>query len=98
MPATTTPCRHWDNDHPCGNPNTRNYLTGPRCSAHTPAATADKPETTPDPNRTLTALRATAGTIWSYKTTDTALNDQRAIATGKRRSTPAQYRAATQQQ
>lgn len=73
-------CRAKDDVHP--------YLIGLRCPAHTPAAMAGRPEPQPGPGwpaaawTTLSPLSASA------------LMDARAIASGKRRSSPHEYRAA----
>lgn len=79
----------------CGCLPTKLYPAGNRCADCTPARCAGRNEPpTPDPARTLDGLRKAAGIIWTFRGTDTALNDDRAIASGRRRSTPAQYRAA----
>jgi hypothetical protein len=51
-------------EHPCrcGNTNTHRYKSGWCCPQHTPAAVAGRNEPpTPDPQRTLLALRDKAG-------------------------------------
>lgn len=79
----------------CGVQPAKLYPAGWRCEDCTPARCAGRPEPpTPDPTLTLDGLRKAKGLIWSYRKTDTALNDERAIASGRRRSTPSQYRAA----
>ena len=78
----------------CGHPWARFYLTGWWCDDHTPSARAGRPEHVPDPDTTLEALRARAGRTWGFNPNDSALIDQRAIASGKRRSAPADYRLA----
>ncbi|MDN3356044.1 hypothetical protein [Actinomadura sp. DC4] len=100
-------CTHWisGESRRCLAPGTRMYLLGRRCPAHTPAALAGRPEPGQGaycaPGRCLCgddtcpayatyALRdryATAADSW-------AAVDARAIASGKRRSSPAQYAAA----
>jgi hypothetical protein len=85
----TQPCH-------CGEPDTRPYAEGWRCPAHTPSARAGLPE--PDSARYCAPLRCYCGQHDSYDrpldpVTDTIV-DARAVASGKRRSTPAEYRAA----
>ncbi|MFD8596993.1 hypothetical protein ACFV1L_18525 [Kitasatospora sp. NPDC059646] len=70
---------------PCGAP-ARLYPCGWRCPAHTPAAVAGVPEAPPGPGYTPQALPTPASA--------SALVDARAIAFGKRRSSPAVYRLA----
>jgi hypothetical protein len=79
-------CDHWDGSAHCGRPDTRHYLTGIRCPAHTPAAIAGHPE----PGQTATTVGPRAQTPQS----DSRVNDDRAIASGKRRSNPARFREA----
>ena len=82
---------------PCGAPDARPYAAGWRCAAHTPAALAGQPE--PDTARYCAPLRCYCGTCasWTPDTTscvgETVL-DTRAVASGKRRSSLAQYRSA----
>lgn len=66
----------------------RAYLIGPRCPAHTPAALAGRDEPAPGPGWPKTA--------WTTASPQSAsrVHDARAIASGKRRSNPAAYRAA----
>ncbi|WP_030024958.1 hypothetical protein [Streptomyces monomycini] len=66
----------------------RLYPCGRRCSAHAPWAAAGHPEPQPGPG-------APAG-AWTTPSPQSAsaLIDNRAIASGKRRSTPTAYRAA----
>ncbi|MFI5880896.1 hypothetical protein [Streptomyces sp. NPDC051554] len=66
----------------------RSYLTGLRCPLRTPAALAGRPEPRPGPG-----LPAGAWTTPSPLAAS-ALIDERAIASGKRRSSPHTYRAA----
>jgi hypothetical protein len=89
---SATVCAHLG----CERSDTRPYLTGPRCASHTPAALAGRPEPDAlvDPEATAAALRAKRGMQWAFIANDTSLNDERAIASGRRRSTLAQYRAA----
>ena len=79
-------CAHWTPaaGH-CGAPDTRPYLTGPACPAHTPAALADRPEpdSLVDPALTLDGRRETAGHLYSYIRNDTAARDQRARDKGQ---------------
>ena len=81
-----TTCDHWDGTRFCGADEARAYLPGMRCPAHTPAAMAGRPE----PGRTATSLPKMAPLPQSAS----RVNDNRAVASGKRRSTPAQYREA----
>ncbi len=73
---------------PHGLKKARPYPCGWRCDRHTPNALAGRPETPPGPGlpngawSTLSPLAASA------------VFDERAIASGKRRSNPAAYRAA----
>lgn len=89
-PGTPAQCTHWAGaeGHVCGSgEGVRLYGTGLRCPAHTPAALAGRPEPQSGPGlpagawTTLTPISAT-------------VIDQRAIASGKRRSSPAAYREA----
>lgn len=70
---------------PCGAP-ARLYPGGWRCPAHTPAAEAGHPEPEPGPGYTPQALPTPQSA--------SALVDARAIASGKRRSNPQDYRLA----
>lgn len=74
----------------CGEP-ARRYLYGDYCDEHA------KPVPVPDPERTLAAMRAAHG-ILAVGTLDvtSSLNDQRAIASGRRRASLAAYRLARQ--
>lgn len=80
----------------CAAETTRAYLTGPRCADHTPARLAGRDETIPDPERTLDGRRRAAGINpeQPMTPTGTTLVDQRAIASGKRRSNHTNFRAA----
>ncbi|WP_431999279.1 hypothetical protein [Streptomyces sioyaensis] len=66
----------------------RPYACGNRCSAHAPWALAGRPEPQPGPGWPSDA--------WSTPSPDSAsrVHDARAVATGKRRSSPTTYRAA----
>ncbi|GGW41108.1 hypothetical protein [Streptomyces xantholiticus] len=66
----------------------RPYPCGPRCSAHSPWAQAGRPEPKPGPGLPKGA--------WSTPSplNDSRVHDARAVASGKRRSTPTTYRAA----
>ena len=79
-------CDHWDGLAFCAAEPTRHYLPGMRCAEHTPAALAGHPE----PGRTATSLPSMAPLPQSAS----RVNDDRAIASGKRRSTPERYREA----
>jgi hypothetical protein len=80
----------------CGVVPTRRYLTGNRCQQHTPAALADRPEVAPAPALTLTGLRTAAGIAPNLVAplTAGALIDERAVASGRRRSGVETFRAA----
>lgn len=84
-------CAHWigtERRH-CGATNgVRRYLTGLCCPAHTPNALRDLPEALPGPG-----MPASAWTTPS-PLSDSRVHDDRAVASGKRRSTPNTYRAA----
>lgn len=84
-------CRHWIGAAAryCGSRvRVRRYLTGLRCPLHTPAALAGLPEVPVGPG-----LPAGAWTTPS-PLSDSRVHDARAISSGKRRSTPHEYRAA----
>lgn len=90
-----TGCGHWQDGGYCGaTDNVRRYIPGPRCPQHTPAALNGRPECEPDPTLTLDGIRAAKGLTYHYRPNDTALNDQRAVASGRRRSNPQTYRDA----
>lgn len=74
---------------PCGKTPTKFYPFGPRCKDDAP------PAVIPDPERTLAALRRKAG-IPEQATTPAAPTaiDRNAIASGKRRASQADQRAA----
>lgn len=80
----------------------RLYLPGPRCPDHTPARLAGRPEANPDPALSLTGLRdawyAARGLAapQAFTPSGETVVDQRAIASGKRRSSPGRYRQAQQ--
>jgi hypothetical protein len=89
--VTGRECTHWigtKHRHCRAAGDVRRYLTGPRCPAHTPAALAGQPEPTPGPG-----MPAGAWTTPS-PINDSRVHDARAVASGKRRSTPQTYRAA----
>lgn len=84
-------CGHWigtEQRHCASGEGLRPYLTGLRCPAHTPAALANQPE--PKPGRGLPAGAWTTPPPQAAS----ALIDERAIPSGKRRSSPHTYRAA----
>ncbi|GFH36587.1 hypothetical protein SCWH03_28180 [Streptomyces pacificus] len=86
-------CGHWigaERRHCHSVDVVRPYLSGLRCPLHTPAALAGRPETPPGPG-----WPAAAWTTPSPQSAS-ALFDQRAVASGKRRSSPHVYRAAQQ--
>jgi hypothetical protein len=70
--AADRACDYWSNGGRCGTPETRGYINGWRCAAHTPAALAGRPDIQPDPERTLAALQAKAGERYAYRPTDSA--------------------------
>lgn len=98
----TEPCNHWvgptETGSACGAPSIGRYLPGHRCAPHTPAALNGRPENTPDPNMDLNAMRARAGIpVYAVPPASASrLMDDRAIASGKRRSSPGVYAAARQ--
>lgn len=73
-------------EHAAG--RTRPYPCGWRCARHTPSAEAGRPEPPPGPGRLPGA--------WTTPTPDAVAHvlDERAIASGKRRSSPTTYKAA----
>lgn len=79
----------------CGAEGARHYVSGMCCPDHTPARLAGRPENKPDPARSMTGLRLAAGVTTPLVTPDApTVVDVRAIASGKRRSNPQDYRAA----
>ncbi|MFJ4009414.1 hypothetical protein [Streptomyces sp. NPDC090026] len=86
-------CWHWigaERRHCHATDSVRPYLSGLRCPLHTPAALAGRPETPPGPGWPPAAWTTPSPLSAS------ALVDQRAVASGKRRSAPHTYRAARQ--
>ncbi|MCQ4043845.1 hypothetical protein ACFOSC_26650 [Streptantibioticus rubrisoli] len=84
------PCGHWDGPERryCGaTDGVRRYVIGHRCPLHTPAALQGKPEPPEGPG-----WPAHAWTTPSPQSAS-ALIDNRAVASGKRRSSPHVYRA-----
>lgn len=84
-------CAHWvgaEHRHCGATEGVRPFLVGPCCPLHTPNALAGRPETPPGPGMPAAAW-TTASPI-----NDSRVADQRAVASGKRRSNPAAYRAA----
>ena len=86
---------------PCGSAGARPYAEGPRCPAHTPAARRGQPE--PDAARYCAPARCYCGEDACPSSASFArplepitpnVADFRAIASGKRRSSLAQYRSA----
>lgn len=86
-------CNLWQDGAYCLAETERAYLPGPRCPEHTPAALAGRPETIPDPARTLDGIRAAKGLTFHQLPAATVI-DEKAIASGKRRSNPRAYRDA----
>jgi hypothetical protein len=80
-------CQQWLPDQAgyCGR-SSRPYRIGECCPAHTPAALAARPEPVPGPGYTPQRLATPQSA--------SALVDARAIASGKRRSTPQEYQLA----
>jgi hypothetical protein len=81
----------------CGSADTRLYAVGYRCPPHTPSALAGQPE--PDAARYCPPARCYCGECpsWTPDTTHfigETVVDIRAVASGKRRSSLAQYRSA----
>ncbi|WP_262701999.1 MULTISPECIES: hypothetical protein [Streptomyces] len=72
----------------CSAEGLRRYRTGLRCPLHTPAAEAGRPESPEGPGWPTAA--------WSAPSplSSSAVIDERAVASGKRRSSPSTYRAA----
>jgi hypothetical protein len=88
-------CQHWFDGRYCGATPARAYLPGRRCAEHTPSALAGRPEPCPPPDSTLEALLARKGnTAIGTPNSASQLVDDRAIASGKRRSGVGAYRAA----
>lgn len=84
-------CAHWigaERRHCRTAEGVRPYLTGLCCPAHTPNALRGLPEPPPGPGLPAAAW-ATPSPI-----SDSRVTDDRAVASGKRRSNPAAYRAA----
>lgn len=93
---TDLPCGHETSGVVCGATPTRKYLIGQRCADHTPARLAGRPDLVPDPDRTLDALRARRGITFNYRPNDSAVLDQKAVAssTGRRPKSAAEYKLA----
>ena len=84
-------CTHWigtERRHCQATDDVRAYLTGPRCPAHTPRALQGLDEIEPGPG--------TPAGAWTTPSplSDSRVHDDRAVASGKRRSSPTTYRAA----
>lgn len=92
MKETTRPeCAHWlgaEQRHCRAVEGVRPYLTGLCCPLHTPRALRGLPEFPPGPGIPADA--------WSTPSplSASALFDERAVASGRRRSSPHVYRAA----
>lgn len=89
-----TSCTFWLDGRDCGAPAARLYVCGRRCAAHTPAAVAGRPDHVPAPELTMEGLMGAAGRSFSYLPNESALLDQRAVASGRRRSSPEAFRDA----
>jgi hypothetical protein len=90
-PLPQRECTHWigaEQRHCKSEKDVRAFLTGPRCPAHTPSALAGIDEPEPGPG-----MPAAAWTTPS-PINDSRVHDARAVASGKRRSSPHAYRAA----
>lgn len=90
-PEIARECTHWvgAEQRRChATEGVRAFLTGPRCPEHTPSALAGRPEPQPGPGA-LPGAWTTPSPI-----SDSRVHDARAIASGKRRSSPQAYRAA----
>lgn len=90
-PQIARECAHWigaEQRFCLAVDNVRAYLTGPRCPLHTPAALAGQDEPQPGPGR-LPGAWTTPSPL-----SDSRVHDARAIASGKRRSSAHEYRAA----
>lgn len=72
----------------CGSAQVRFYVIGWRCITHSPAVRSGRIVPEPPP------AYFTVKQIQRPPLSSTALNDNRAIASGKRRSTPARYAEA----
>lgn len=84
-------CAHWVGAERryCGEVDgVRPFLQGPACPLHTPSALAGRPEPQPGPGMPAGAWKTPS------PINDSRVADQRAVASGKRRSNPAAYRAA----
>ncbi|MDT0435680.1 MULTISPECIES: hypothetical protein [Streptomyces] len=84
-------CGHWigaERRHCLARQDLREYLSGLRCPRHTPAKLANAPEPVPG-----AGLPAGAWTTPSPQSAS-AVFDEAAIRSGKRRSSPHVYRAA----
>lgn len=84
-------CGHWigsEERHCHATEDLHPFLQGIRCPLHTPSALAGKPEPQPGPGMSAGA--------WSTPSPQSAsaVFDNKAIASGKRRSSPEAYRAA----
>lgn len=90
----TEGCGHQIGDVQCDRRPARLYGPGPRCKHHTPAAIAGRDEPVPDPDLTLDAMRSRARFRVGGNKAASGLIDDRAVASGRRRATNADYRAA----
>lgn len=91
-------CKHWtDGVGYCWATDGVAFFTGGyRCPAHRPAVVNGRTEPVPDPARTLTGLREAAGLppLYAPPLSASHVTDDRAIASGKRRSNQRDYREA----
>lgn len=87
----TARCEHWigaEQQYCRSTDDVCPFLIGACCPLHTPSALAGKPEPEPGPG-----MPAGAWTTPS-PLSDSRVTDDRAVASGKRRSAPHTYRAA----
>lgn len=102
MSVYDVPCDHWTGDPDtgarCGATPTRLFLPGRRCADHQPARVAGREPARPDPARTITGLREAKGLpplpVAPPPAAATQVLEDRHVASGKRRSSPAAYREA----
>lgn len=90
-PQIARECTHWigaEHRHCLATKDVRPFLQGPRCPAHTPRALQGLDEIEPGPG-----MPAGAWTTPS-PLNDSRVHDARAVASGKRRSSPHAFRAA----
>lgn len=84
----------WSTGCPTTGPTVHPYPGGPFCDQHAPWAIAGHTRTPPPPGTTLAERMAAAGRRPGGPARSSTVVDDRAIVSGKRRSTPAAYRDA----